>query len=167
MIRPGQSTDIQYLANMASETVKIMKEERSDQWDEFYPLARDFQNDVTNESIFVYILDGEVAGSITVDQQFSNAYNEFEWHQPVEQAMIFHRLVVNPMIRKKGIASKLITFAESYAIENGMTSMKVDTYSLNRKAQELFTKHHYTFVGERTFPERKNPFYFYEKPLNP
>lgn len=107
MIRPGQSTDIQYLAKMASETVDIMKEERNDQWDEFYPLARDFQNDVMNESIFVYILDGEVAGSITIDQQFSNAYKEFEWHQPVEQAMIFHRLVVNPMIRKKGLLQNL------------------------------------------------------------
>ncbi|MBM0066587.1 GNAT family N-acetyltransferase [Bacillus gibsonii] len=167
MIRSAQYIDIQYLEVIASETVKVMKEEGNDQWNDQYPLAEDFQRDVQNESIFVYILDGEVAGSITIDQQFSNAYSKFDWHQPVEQAMIFHRLVVNPTIRKKGIASKLITFAESYAIENGMTSMKVDTYSLNRKAQELFTKHHYTFVGERTFPERKNPFYFYEKPLNP
>ncbi|MFK3939574.1 GNAT family N-acetyltransferase [Alkalihalobacillus sp. NPDC078783] len=167
MIRPAQSTDIQYLANMASETVEIMKKEQNDQWDNQYPLAEDFQKDVDNQSIFVYILDDEVAGSITIDQHFSTAYSEFEWDRPIEQAMIFHRLVVNPSIRKKGIASQLISFAERHAIENGCTSMKVDTYSLNRKAQELFKKHHFTFVGEQTFPERENPFYFYEKVLTP
>ncbi|MCM2677192.1 GNAT family N-acetyltransferase [Alkalicoccobacillus plakortidis] len=165
MIRLATVTDIQHIARMATETVQIMKEEKNDQWDETYPLPEHFQHDVENGTIFVKELDHEVVGSITIDRDFSEAYSHFSWEQPIEQTMIFHRLVVNPAIRKKGIASQLIEFAEQHARTKGCTSMKVDTYSLNQKAQGLFLRHSYRPVGELKLPERANPFYFYEKTL--
>lgn len=165
MIRPARETDIPYIEAIAKQSVNVMKEEKNDQWDETYPLAEHFIKDIENGSIFVKELSGEVVGSITIDQDFSSAYEGFTWTFPFEQSMIFHRLAVNPSLRKEGVASLLIQFAEDYARDKGMIAIKVDTYSLNKKAQALFTKRGYSYIGEATLPERKNPFYFYEKPL--
>lgn len=167
MIRKAMLSDVPALAAIASQTVTIMAEEQNDQWDKTYPLPEHFERDVQNGSIYVFILEDEVVGSITIDQDFSNVYQQFTWNKPIAQSMIFHRLVVNPTIRNKGIASKLMLFAEEHVKSLGYPAIKVDTYSLNKKAQQLFKKLNYQFIGEQTLPERANPFYFYEKVLTP
>ncbi|TSB47578.1 GNAT family N-acetyltransferase [Alkalicoccobacillus porphyridii] len=165
MIREAQSDDIQYLMSIVNHTIKIMAEEQNDQWNETYPLPEHFQKDIDNGTLFVKVTNNKVIGSITIDCDFSDAYNKFEWEQPLETTLIFHRLVVDPTIRKKGIASELIDYAEAYARSKGFKSIKVDTYSLNQKAQALFQRLDYLPVGNLTLPERAYPFFFYEKDI--
>ena len=81
-------------------------------------------------------------------------------------AYTFHRLVVNPHVRGKGVALKLIAYAEEVAINNQVPYMKIDTDSLNKKAQKLFGKSGYKKVGEMEFQGKTHPFYCYEKILN-
>ncbi len=47
--------------------------------------------------------------------------------------MVIHRMAVNPNFRKTGIASKLVDFAEKLAVENNVSYLKSDTYSINSK----------------------------------
>ncbi len=47
--------------------------------------------------------------------------------------MVIHRMAVNPSFRKTGIASKLVDFAEKLAVENNVSYLKSDTYSINSK----------------------------------
>ncbi|MDQ0207716.1 GNAT family N-acetyltransferase [Alkalicoccobacillus murimartini] len=165
VIRIAKSTDVPHLTKIVKQTIKVMADEKNDQWDQTYPLPEHFHNDIKNETLYVKESNGEIAGSITIDRHFSDAYQTFSWHQSLSDSVTFHRLVVNPTIRKQGVAGELIDYAETWAKNNGFTSMKVDTYSLNQKAQSLFLRQHYQPVGELTLPERAHAFLFYEKDL--
>ncbi|WP_338447827.1 GNAT family N-acetyltransferase [Niallia oryzisoli] len=164
MIRKGRNEDIPAIMKLVKDTVQIMKEEKSDQWDEKYPTVTIFENDAKNESLYVYEENGKVFGSITVDTNLPNEYHDISWRKKTS-AYTFHRLVISAAARKKGMASSLIAYAEKIALQNNVPYMKIDTYSLNKKAQALFEKCGYVKAGEMAFHGKENPFYCYDKIL--
>jgi len=167
MIRSGRLEDLDKIMEMVSETIKIMKEEKNDQWTELYPTRQIFETDVQNGSLYVLEEEGQVLGSITIDRNTPNEYNNDSiiWRK-VSEAYTLHRLVVDPIIRGKGIASRLINHAETIAQQNEVPYIKTDTYSLNTKAQALFEKNGYKKVGEMAFHGKERPFYCYDKILH-
>ncbi|WP_233269803.1 GNAT family N-acetyltransferase [Heyndrickxia camelliae] len=164
MIRKGQIEDIPAIMKMVQDTVEIMKEENNDQWSDVYPTASNFEMDVENGSLYVLEEAGEVIGSITVDQNQPSEYEPIPWRK-ADNAFVFHRLVVSPRSRGKGEATKLIKYAEQYAIDNEVPYMRIDTYSLNKKAQKLFEKNGYKKVGEMPYHGKTHPFFCYDKLL--
>ncbi|WP_110112215.1 GNAT family N-acetyltransferase [Bacillus sp. CGMCC 1.16541] len=163
-IRKGTSEDLLTIMSMVNDTVEIMKEEGVDQWDETYPVRSIFERDIQQGGLYVMEEDDQVIGSITVDQNEPDEYKPIDWRKQGE-AYTFHRLVVDPAVRKGGIATKLIAHAESVAKNSGVLYMKVDTYSLNKKAQNVFKKSGYKQVGTMSFHGKDNPFYCYDKIL--
>ena len=164
MIRKAESRDIQEIIEIVLETIPIMREEGSDQWDDTYPLRKDFEQDFQNGSLFVFEHNQEIVGSITVDQTQPKEYETVTWTRN-EWAYVFHRLVVKPGARKLGIASQLIDYAEEHALLNGVKCMRIDTYSLNEKAQQLFLKKGYKKIGIMEFHGKEFPFYCFDKEL--
>ncbi|KQL53960.1 GNAT family acetyltransferase [Heyndrickxia shackletonii] len=162
MMRKGKMEDVPAIMKMVRETVEIMREEHNDQWDEAYPTATIFETDVQNGTLFVLEDEGNVIGSITVDQNQPVEYKLIPWRKE-GSSFIFHRLVVNPHSRGKGEATKLIKFAEQYAIDNQIPYMRIDTYSLNKKAQKLFEKNGYIKVGEMPYHGKTRPYFCYDK----
>jgi ribosomal protein S18 acetylase RimI-like enzyme len=166
MIRKGNKQDLQWIMKMVSKTIHIMKEEMNDQWDETYPTLSIFEQDIRAESLFVLEEDGNVIGSITIDQNVPIEYKNESilWRYP-GQAYTFHRLVVDPNSRGRGIASKLISNAEKMALQYQIRYIKIDTYSLNTKAQALFVREGFLKVGKMAFQGKELPFYCYDKIL--
>jgi len=165
MIRKGNKADLPAIMKMVGDTVQIMKEEQNDQWDEKYPTMSIIEHDVQNGSLYVYEENEQVVGSITVDTNLPNEYLDIPWGQEIP-AYTFHRLVISAAVREKGIASSLISHAEKVAMQHNTPYMKIDTYSLNKKAQALFEKNGYVKAGEMTFHGKENPFNCYEKILS-
>lgn len=164
MIRQGKTEDLETIMKMVNETIKIMQEEGIDQWDESYPTLDIFETDKQAKSLFVMEEEGQIKGSISIDKNLPEEYVPIPWSTE-GLAYTFHRLVVNPFSRGNGVASQLIQFAEILAMKNGATALKIDTYSLNKKAQNLFIKNGFRKVGEMSFHGKANPFYCYEKLL--
>jgi GNAT superfamily N-acetyltransferase len=165
MIRKAESRDIQEIIEIVLGTIPIMREEGSDQWDDTYPLRKDFERDLQNGSLFVFEHNQEVIGSIAVDQIQPKEYKTITWSRN-EPAYVFHRLAVKPGARKLGVASQLIDFAEKYALLNGVKYMRIDTYSVNQKAQQLFLKKGYKKIGVMEFYGKAFPFYCFDKELS-
>lgn len=165
MIRKANTDDLVHILQIVNDTIIVMKEEGNDQWNEQYPTSHIFQHDLEQGSLYVKEEDGQIVGSITIDQHEAEEYNAILWTYPNRGAVVFHRLCVNPTYRKGGLATKLIQFAENYARSIGVQYMKIDTYSLNKKAQQLFLKNGYTKVGEMYYQGKENRFYCYEKSL--
>ncbi|MGM0845368.1 MAG: GNAT family N-acetyltransferase [Bacillota bacterium] len=165
-IRKGNREDVKDIMKMVKKTVDIMKSEDIDQWTDEYPLEGDFTKDAENESLYVAV-DGEnrVSGSITIDRMEPEEYSTSDWRREVP-ACLFHRLVVDPDVRGKGIASLLLKHVEKVAKSNQINYIRTDTYSLNEKAQSLFKKHGYKQTGEIQFMGKDNPFYTFDKILN-
>ncbi|URT69428.1 GNAT family N-acetyltransferase [Cytobacillus firmus] len=163
-IRKGTKADLKEIIEIVQKTVSIMESEGNDQWNRTYPRNEDFLADVEAGSLYTAIFEGNVAGSITVDQIQAEEYKNASWRKD-EPCFVFHRLAVDPEIRGEGIASRLIAFAEDHAVNNGILYMRTDTYSLNKKAQRLFEKNGYVKAGT-IFMDRENPFYCYDKLLD-
>jgi ribosomal protein S18 acetylase RimI-like enzyme len=164
-IRKGNKEDVEEIMKIVKKTVDIMKNENIDQWTDEYPLLGDFLKDKENGSLYVAVDENnQVAGSITIDQKEPKEYNTSDWRQE-GPAYLFHRLVVDPEVRGKGIASLLIGQTEEVAKENNVFYIRTDTYSLNKKAQSLFKKNGFKQTGEIQFMGKDNPFYTFDKIL--
>lgn len=166
MIRRGKKEDLKSIMKMVEATIVMMREEQNDQWDELYPTLNDFEQDLQNQSLYILEENGGIMGSITITQNLPIEYNQSSilWRK-IEQAYTTYRLVVDPAARGRGVATKLILFAEEIAKQNGTPYLKIDTYALNKQAQKLFQKNGFHKAGEMAYGGKKWPFYCYDKIL--
>jgi GNAT superfamily N-acetyltransferase len=162
MIRKAVKEDLAEIMGIIKETVAEMKTYGNTQWDDSYPQEKDFAGDISNGELYVDERGGEVAGFICVNQVEPAEYKGLNWSSK-EKAMVVHRLSVNPKLRRMGIASAMMRFADELAMRKGIRYMKTDTYSVNPKMNALFVKCGYNLIGEMSFLGKEKPFNVYEK----
>lgn len=92
------------------------------------------------------------------------AYAALAWTGS-ETPLVLHRMAVAPRARRGGVGQALMCFAEETARRQNVRYLRTDTYSMNEKAQRLFTRCGYRLVGEIRFRGLEKPFYCYEKAL--
>ncbi|HEH6974512.1 TPA: GNAT family N-acetyltransferase, partial [Clostridioides difficile] len=138
MIRKANMNDLESIMKIIKSTVEEMKTYNNTQWDENYPLEKDFVSDIKKQDLYIYEVDGEVAGFICLNYEEPEEYLGLNWSSN-KKAMVIHRMAVNQNFRKTGIASKLVDFAEKLAVENNVSYLKSDTYSINSKMNLLLT----------------------------
>ncbi|QMW06039.1 GNAT family N-acetyltransferase [Spirosoma foliorum] len=164
-IRPATVADIPALLNLLKNVIPLMHEVGNFQWDDQYPNATVFGNDITNEQLWVADIDGQLAGvaALTEDQEPEYAQVGFDLSQ---RAIVTHRLAVDPAFRGQGVAVALLEQAEQLALERGIKFLRIDTNSENQSTQKLFPKLGYQYAGEITLGFRPGlRFLAYEKPL--
>lgn len=164
-IRLATKEDLPGIMDIIRKSVHLMEANDNNQWTGEYPQEEHFLKDVENQVLYVAEHNEKIVGSVSVDQVEPKEYATVSWRKSGE-AYLFHRLAVDPDTRGKGIASHLITFAEKIAAENDVYYMKVDTYSLNKKAQALFEKLGYEKRGNIYLYGKDQPFYCYDKILS-
>ena len=111
MIRKANMNDLEKIMKIIKATVEEMKDYNNTQWDENYPSDKDFVSDIKKQDLYVDEIDGDVAGFICLNYEEPEEYVDLNWSSN-KKAMVIHRMAVNPGFRKKGIASKLVDFAE-------------------------------------------------------
>lgn len=164
-MRKGQLTDIPEIAALAKQSIKMMHAEGNNQWDETYPTEESFKEDIRSGTLYVQEEQGEIAGSATIDMVEGKPYKQIKWRSD-EKALVLHRLLVNPEVRGKGVASAFMDFLEHLAGEQGISYLKTDTSSLNKPAQKLFERKGFQKVGEMYFEGKEDAFYGYDKFLS-
>lgn len=145
MIRKGTVNDLDKIDEIAVKVIKDMQNSNIPQWDYNYPRKEHYASDVTDSSLYVYDKDG-ILGAITLKPENDPPYKDLDnWTD--EESLVIHRVIVDPTIRRSGIASKFFQFAEELAKELGYTSIKVDTHKENYKMNGFLKKHGYVEMG--------------------
>ncbi|KGP90104.1 GNAT family acetyltransferase [Pontibacillus chungwhensis BH030062] len=166
MIRKAAREDLDRIMEIVEASKLLMEATGSDQWDSAYPLYSDYESDFEQGRLFVYEEGESVCGVACFNEQEPEHYSLMAWSKPDgEKVLLTQRLAVDPEVRGKGIAESFYHYVEQLAGNRGIQFLKTDTYSLNPAAQRVFQKAGYTYIGEWSTPERKAPFYFYEKNL--
>ena len=163
LIRLATLTDIPQIMQLVAEVVPAMIASGNLQWDEHYPNAGVFANDIALNQLWVAEIDSQIAGitAITTDQ--SPEYAEVGW-DITEEAIVTHRLAVSSRFRGMGIAAALLQQAEQVAINHRINILRIDTNSNNKATQKLFPKLGYKYAGEIGLEFRPGlRFYCYEK----
>ncbi len=166
MIRKGTYQDIDEILNITKACASYMIEKNIFQWNEFYPSETAFKNDVDRSELYVLETDNTVYGCITMSTLMDKEYEPIKWLTPNKDNMYIHRLAIHPKHQGKGYAQKLMDFAKNHAIKNNYSSIRLDTFSQNKRNQKFYDLRGYKRLGAVYFPKQsEHPFYCYERIL--
>ncbi|REC63981.1 GNAT family N-acetyltransferase [Chryseobacterium pennae] len=142
------------------QATQALEEVKKYMLDQEYPNAKILIDDIERGEGFVFIDHGEVLAYMALNELCDEEYNDLNWKTQTP-SLIIHRLYVKPTAQGKGISSKMIRFAEEFAINNHYQSIRFDAFSLNETANIVYLKKGYELVGTVCF--RKGIFNCYEK----
>lgn len=114
-----------------------------------YPVRETAATGIESNNLFVLKIDGVIAGSVILNNKPENAYNEVSWdiEADYKDVIVVHTLVVNPKFMRQQIAWKLMQFAQQYAIEQGIKSIRLDVSIHNIAAIALYEKLGYKYIA--------------------
>lgn len=139
--------DVPAVMGLLRRVVPLMQAVGNLQWDESYPDAAVFEQDVEQGQLWVAEIDGAIAGMAALTTDQAPEYAHVGW-DVAETAVVVHRLAVDPEFRGAGIASALMRKAEEVAAERGLPRVLTDTSMQNEAAQRLFPRMGYRLAGE-------------------
>jgi len=90
-------------------------------------------------------------------------YKNVKWITNNRKNIYIHRLAIHPDHQGQGYAQQLMDYAEQFAIENNYTSIRLDTFSQNKRNQLFYELRGYKKLGDIYFPKQSEcPFHCYE-----
>ena len=155
--------DTDEILNLIRSSSIKMYQEGIDQWDEIYPNKEIILNDIKNKELYVYKENAIILGIIVLNTFQDEEYKEIDWKYKDKTPLVIHRLCIHPNSQGKGLAKKLLSFAENYAINNNYQTIRLDCFTKNKTATNLYIKNGYIIRGKVNF--RKGQFYCLEKLL--
>ncbi|WP_299519697.1 GNAT family N-acetyltransferase [Winogradskyella sp.] len=163
MIRKGNTEDIESVMDLTKACAKAMIAKGIYQWNEHYPNALAFENDVNRNELYVLDINGQVKGTIVMSTFMDEDYFPVEWLTKSENNIYIHRLAIHPELQGQGYAQQLMDFAEQFAIDNNYSSIRLDTFSQNKRNQKFYELRGYKRLGDIYFPKQSEyPFHCYE-----
>lgn len=164
-IRLAHTRDLPQVMALLRQVVPLMRAAGNLQWDDHYPNEEIFLSDIAQGQLWVAEQDRAVAGVAAITTHQAPEYAQAGCDLS-EQAIVVHRLAVDPAYRGAGIAEALMRQAEAVARQRGIAVMRVDTNTKNVATQRLFPKLGYTLAGEISLNFREGlRFFCYEKRL--
>ncbi|MEL6916616.1 MAG: GNAT family N-acetyltransferase [Bacteroidota bacterium] len=163
MIRHAKISEINDILDLTKACAAYMIEKDIYQWNEHYPSKEAFEKDMKRNELYVLVNDGKIQGIIVISTLMDEEYVPIEWLTPNTNNIYIHRLAIHPKYQGKGYAQKLMDYAEAYAKENKLTSVRLDTFSQNKRNQKFYERRGYQRLGDIFFPKQsKHPFHCYE-----
>jgi ribosomal protein S18 acetylase RimI-like enzyme len=135
------------------------------QWDWFYPNGIVIGNDLRKKNMFGLVMDDQIVAAVVLDTKQSSIYAAVQWRDVRGEPACIHRLAVRPEYQGKGLGKQLLQFAEGLARKQGNTSIRLDVYTGNPGAVNMYSRAGYQQVGEVLFPFRQVPYMCFEKQL--
>ena len=163
MIRKGKIEGIKSIMNLTKACAKAMIAKGIHQWNAHYPNSSAFRKDVEGNELYVLETDSDISGTIVISTVMDEEYRPIEWLTKNDNNLYIHRLAIHPNLQGKGYAQQLMDFAENYAIENNYSSIRLDTFSQNKRNQKFYELRGYKRLGDIYFPKQSEfPFHCYE-----
>ena len=163
MIRIAEEKDIQSILEITKACAKSMISSGIYQWNEHYPNTSAFRKDIKREELYVLEINHAIKACIVISAFMDSEYEPIKWLTPNVNNIYIHRLAVHPQLQGKGYAQQLMHFAEQFAIDNNYSSIRLDTFSQNKRNQKFYELRGYKRLGDIYFPKQsKFPFYCYE-----
>ncbi len=163
MIRTAKISEIPDIMNLTKDCSAHMIKNGINQWNEHYPSQAAFEKDLERNELFVLEMNGKLCGTLVISTLMDEEYRPVVWRTPTGNNVYIHRLAVHPSQQGKGYAQKLMDFAELRAQKQGFVSVRLDTFSQNKRNQKFYETRGYQKLGDVFFPDQsEHPFHCYE-----
>ena len=145
MIHIVKATELNKVDALALRAIQQMKQDGIAQWDESYPRAVHFLQDIRHASLYGVYDEGQLLGVACMDQNYHESYHSLAWD--LSDSLIVHRVAVDPKAQGKGVGRQLLLHAEQLAKQKQARFVKIDTHPDNHKMLGLLKKLGYVEVG--------------------
>ncbi len=164
MLRLATKDDIDQVEQIFKQAKQRMAKEGLAQWNDEgdYPNRQIAVEDVQNQISYVYEINGKVAGMITINDDFYDAYPQTPNPQT---SRAIHRVAVSDEFLGQGVGTKLYMGAEQVVADLGYDTIIVDTFTQNEKMNKLIQKCGYQTVGEFKLFEHLPNWVMYKKSI--
>ena len=163
MIRAAVFTDIDSILEITKSCANHMKSQGIFQWNEHYPNKESFIKDEENKELYVYCIEEQIVSCVSLCNKMDKEYITVKWNTKNDNNLYVHRLAVHPNFQKKGVGKSLMDYAESFAKKNEYASVRLDTFSQNKRNLKFYESRGYERLEEIYFlKQSKFPFYCYE-----
>jgi len=170
LCRPEEAEEIFKIYN---DCRNAMRAENIHQWYDDYPSLEVIKEDTEKKELYGYYEQeagtNKCLGAVAINTYQDEEYKEIDWEDREGnengRVVVIHRLAVNPNNQNKGIARLLMDFAEDFARKENYSSIRLDSYSENKRAVKFYENRGYKKRGECFFAMRDKPFYCYELSL--
>ncbi|MCM1991499.1 GNAT family N-acetyltransferase [Oceanirhabdus seepicola] len=186
-ITKAKMSDLKEIMIVIKKVVQKMHEQEIYQWDEYYPNEERFTVDIRNSNLYVLrkYEEGSVIGVAALDGNQESEYAKVDWNYEkstledeeietitredvsfsIDGVLVIHRLAMDPDNQGKGYARKFMEKLEMEALRRRAKIIRLDCYSCNTKANGMYRKLGYKYVGDVYFRHREEPFHCYDKEL--
>jgi len=120
------------------------------------------ENDIERQHMVVVEVEGRVVGLMVMNEEQSPEYADVSWKYS-GRVLVIHRLTIDPANQRRGLAMRLVEFAEEVAAAKKYGCIRLDAFTKYTAASTLYEKHGYKNAGKVRF--RKGEFFCYEKEL--
>ena len=167
MIRKAVLKDLAAIKSLTEACALSMQEKGIFQWNEQYPSLKRLKEDIQKEELYLLEEEEELKGIIVLTPQMDEEYIPIVWLTPKSTKNLYvHRLATRAKEWGSGSGRKLMDFAEDFARKNGYVSVRLDTFSQNKRNQRFYEVRGYKRLGNIYFPKQsEHPFFCYEKVL--
>lgn len=163
MIQQAKISEINEILNMTNACRIAMEAKGIYQWTLDYPSQKVFERDIARDELYVLKNTGNIIGCIVVSTFMDKEYRSVNWLTPNKTNYYIHRLGVHPRHQGQGMAQQLMGFGENKAKENKALSVRLDTFSQNRRNQHFYEQRGYVKLEDIFFPKQSaHPFHCYE-----
>ena len=167
MIRKAELKDLSPIKKLTEACAQSMQEKGIFQWNEHYPSLEKLQDDIEKEELFLLEKNEELQGIIVLTPHMDEEYIPIEWLTPNTKNLYVHRLATAPKAWGSGNGRKLMDFAEDFARKRAYVSIRLDTFSQNKRNQRFYESRGYKKLGDIFFPKQsEHPFHCYELVLD-
>ncbi len=147
--RQAKISDLDQIVEIIELSKKYLKETKVDQWQDGYPAKEDLRRDIESGSSYVLTNKDEIVATTVISLDGESTYNSIfngEWITN-DEYIVMHRVAVHDKYKGKGIFKELIKETESLALNNGISSIKIDTHRDNISMQRAVVKNDFEKCG--------------------
>ncbi len=163
MIKPSQPSDLDEIKSLTEACAIAMQEKGIYQWNEHYPSLEKLEADIGKAELFILMEEEKILGIIVLTDLIDEEYVPIQWLTESRNNLYVHRLATHPSVWGKGYGQQLMDFAENFARENKFKSVRLDTFSQNKRNQQFYEARGYQKLGDIFFPKQsEHPFHCYE-----
>lgn len=164
MIRIATREDLPVIKSLTEACAKALQAKNIFQWNENYPSREKLAADIQKNELYLWEEGNVIVSIIVLTSTMAAVYSDIHWPTPNKNNLYVHRLATHPQHWGKSYARKMMDFAEETAKQNNFTSIRLDTFSKNKRNLKFYEARDYKRMGFVYFPDKSSaPFYCYEK----
>ena len=150
IFRKTKLEEVSDIMRMIDQAKAYMKAQGIDQWQNGYPNAEAFEQDIEKGYSSVMEDDGKVIGTMAVIFDGEPTYDKIHegaWKTTEEPYAAIHRVAVDADCKGIGIAGAMMEAVEEICRERGVRSIKNDTHRDNKSMQRFQAKAGFEYCG--------------------